>query len=89
MHLPGLSNDEISALMQPLSKDEVKQAPFSLPNDKSSRLDGFNTEFFKTYWTTVGECVTAEAQRFFRTGHFFEGMESHVTCSHSKSQPTH
>ena len=72
LNLPHLTNADISLLMQPLAREEVQHALFSLANDKSAGLDGFNAEFFKTYWSTVGDCVTESIQIFFVTGHLLK-----------------
>lgn len=58
--------------MQPLAREEVQQAIFSLADDKSAGPDGFNVEFFKTYWSTVGEGVIDAVTNFFITGHLLK-----------------
>lgn len=39
-----------------------------MADNKSPGLDGYNADFFKHYWSTVGPGITAAAQRFFATG---------------------
>ena len=72
LNLPTLSFNDIAQLLQPLSAAEIQQAIFSLAEGKSPGMDGYNVEFFKTYWSTVGGCITAAAQKFFSTGHFLK-----------------
>lgn len=72
LNLPQLTLADINLLMCPFSGEEIKQAMFSFANDKSPGPDGFNAEFFKTYWSTVGEGVIQAVQRFFTTGHLLK-----------------
>ena len=72
LNLPQLTPEDVALLMCPFSDEEIKQAMFSFANDKSPGPDGFNAEFFKTYWSTVGEGVIQAVQRFFTTGHLLK-----------------
>lgn len=72
LDLPVIPMVDYNSLLQPLSAEEVQLALFSLPEGKSPGLDGYNVEFFKYYWSTVGGILTAVVQRFFATGHLLK-----------------
>lgn len=44
---------------------EIREAFFSLPNNKASGPDGFSSEFFKTCWSIIGPEVTEAVMEFF------------------------
>lgn len=72
LSLPHLTINDIENLMLPLAREEVHQALFSLPNDKSAGPDGFNVEFFKLHWEKVGDDVFSIVHYFFATGHLLK-----------------
>lgn len=72
LNLLVISSTACFSLLQPLTPEEVENAIFSLPDGKSPGLYGYNVEFFKCYWSTVGDCITATTQRFFTTGHLLK-----------------
>ncbi|KAL2937036.1 hypothetical protein RDABS01_020485 [Bienertia sinuspersici] len=47
---------------------EIKQAMFSVPSNKAPRLDGYNSQFFKTAWPIVAEDVIQAIKDFFANG---------------------
>ncbi|XP_020261634.1 uncharacterized protein LOC109837705 [Asparagus officinalis] len=52
---PLLSYDQRHALSLPVTRNEIKQVIFSMPNDKSPGLDGYSALFFKTSWSVISE----------------------------------
>lgn len=50
------------------SKEEIKAAMWSIPDDKAPGLDGFNSGFYKAAWEIVGDDVTQAISHFFQTG---------------------
>ncbi|XP_074314000.1 uncharacterized protein LOC141649204 [Silene latifolia] len=44
-------------LLHPVSKSEVKNAIFSIPNHKAPGPDGFSSAFFKDSWSVIGDEV--------------------------------
>ncbi|GJY13470.1 putative reverse transcriptase domain-containing protein [Tanacetum coccineum] len=46
------------AMIRGVSAREVKEAMFSMGNDKSPRSDGYTAEFFKDVWDIMGSNVT-------------------------------
>lgn len=55
-------------LVQEVTKDDVVQALNTLSNDKSPGIDDFLAEFFKEYWTIMGDEVSNAVTQFFRNG---------------------
>lgn len=49
------------------SRDDVKQAMMSIPDDKASSLDVYNRLFYKQSWDIIGEEVTIGVLDFFRS----------------------
>lgn len=50
------------------TKEDIKRALFSIPNDKSPGIDGYNSFFFKTNWDILGDEVSDAILDFFKTG---------------------
>lgn len=38
-----------------VTQEEVKQTVMELPDDKAPGLDGYPTEFYKTFWASIGK----------------------------------
>ncbi|XP_074291111.1 uncharacterized protein LOC141617877 [Silene latifolia] len=45
----------ISALLDPISREEVKEVIFHIPDDKAPGPNGYSSKFFKDSWDIVGE----------------------------------
>ncbi|XP_074289279.1 uncharacterized protein LOC141614432 [Silene latifolia] len=52
---PICNSEHHSILMAPVTKKEIKEAFFSIPNHKAPGLDGFSSAFFKDSWSVVGD----------------------------------
>lgn len=50
------------------TKDEIRDAFFSLPRNKTSGPDGYSAEFFMGCWSVVGHEVSEAVLEFFRSG---------------------
>lgn len=50
------------------SKEEIKEAFFSLPKNKASGPNGYSSEFFTSCWSVIGAEVTAAITKFFSSG---------------------
>ena len=72
LDLPVITSQESRELLRPITSDEIKLSFFSLADNKSPGLDGYNVEFFKHYWPTIGTTITAAIQRFFATGYLLK-----------------
>lgn len=57
-----------SGLSKDFTAEEIREAFFSLPKNKTSGPDGFTSEFFCDCWSIVGPEVTAAVSEFFTSG---------------------
>ncbi len=62
-----VSEEEIAALIRPVSEGEIRETVWSLVGDKAPGPDGFPPVFFRRYWSIVGQEVTEAIQQFFST----------------------
>lgn len=67
-----LSLEQQQALNLNFSGEEIKEALFSIHNDKSPRIDGYSSFFFKKSWSIIGSYVIAAIHEFFRSGFFLK-----------------
>lgn len=63
-----LTVDHQELLLRPVSEDEIFQALFSIPGDKSPRSDGFGTRFFRDTWPIVDPDIIVTIKDFFNSG---------------------
>nr|XP_043613399.1 uncharacterized protein LOC122585332 [Erigeron canadensis] len=63
-----LSYDKALAMIVDISDAEIKDAIFSMGNDKSPGPDGYSTAFFKGVWDIVGLEVINVVRYFFVSG---------------------
>lgn len=55
-------------LMKPVTNDEIRRVMFFIPNNKSTRLDGYTSLLFKESWSVVGMDVCKATREFFENG---------------------
>nr|GEU65981.1 hypothetical protein [Tanacetum cinerariifolium] len=68
-HVPeALDVDNASDMIRMVSDTEIKNAMFSMGNEKSPSLDGFMAAFFKVAWDIVGKDVILDVCKFFING---------------------
>uniref|UniRef100_A0A803NST3 Reverse transcriptase domain-containing protein n=1 Tax=Cannabis sativa TaxID=3483 RepID=A0A803NST3_CANSA len=60
----SLSEMDKSFLAEEFSLDEIEKAFFQLPSDKAPGPDGFNSNFYKSNWTSVRHDVLKAATSF-------------------------
>lgn len=65
---PKVSDTMNSSLLRRVSKEEVKEAIFSINAEIAPDPDGMTGSFFQKYGDTIGEQVTKEIQRVFEMG---------------------
>ncbi|KAL0407937.1 UNVERIFIED_CONTAM: hypothetical protein Sradi_1728100 [Sesamum radiatum] len=50
-----ITQEEASALIQPVSREEIKLAFFDIEEDKAPGPDGYSSGFYKAAWPIIGE----------------------------------
>lgn len=55
-------------MIKPISDSEIKDAIFSMGDDKAPGLDGYSAAFFKANWGLVCQLAREAVQEFFRYG---------------------
>jgi len=84
--IPKLVDDNTNNLLTMLpSKEEIKNAVFSLNSDGAPGLDGFGTSFFQTYWEIVHKDVENAVLQFFTTGWILPNFNSNTIILIPKS----
>lgn len=53
--LPKLKKDSADALDKPLILEELRAAVFGMQNGRTPGLDGLPVEFFKAFWSVIGQ----------------------------------
>ena len=75
--LPFRSNSSQQHMMVKMfSKEEIKEAFFSLPRNKTSGPDGYSAEFFTGCWSVIGPEVTETVNEFFLSGRLLKQWNS-------------
>nr|GEW62149.1 hypothetical protein [Tanacetum cinerariifolium] len=84
----GTKLDENDALnmIRNVSSSEVKEAIFSIGNDKSSGMDGYTVAFFKDAWDIVGDGIIAAVKEFFTNGRLLKELNHAVIALVPKNQ---
>ncbi|KAL2933222.1 LINE-1 retrotransposable element ORF2 protein [Bienertia sinuspersici] len=65
---PTLDEDQKKNLVKQFTKEEVKEAMFSIKGDKAPGPDGFGAYFYQDNWHLVGEDVCKAVLDFFENG---------------------
>ncbi|KAK9704967.1 hypothetical protein RND81_07G023700 [Saponaria officinalis] len=74
VHVPTVQNGNLvtdahcQGLMAPITGKEIRDAMFSIPDDKAPGPDGFTSQFYKDAWGIVGVSVIKAVQSFFGSG---------------------
>nr|GEU44862.1 hypothetical protein [Tanacetum cinerariifolium] len=79
-NLFGVTLDEPTAfdMVHNVSSREVKEAMFSMGNDKSPGPDGYTTAFFKEAWDIVGNDVVKAVGEFLTNGNLLKELNHTV-----------
>lgn len=64
--LPHLSDSDAATLTREITKDEVFLTLLDLPPGKSPGPDGFNVEFYQSFWHIIGDQFFSVVQYFFK-----------------------
>ncbi|XP_013650079.2 uncharacterized protein LOC106354634 [Brassica napus] len=62
------SEEQAENFVKGFSAEEIREAFFSLPKNKTRGPDGYSSEFFTASWSVVGLEVTEAIQEFFKSG---------------------
>ncbi|XP_020258480.1 uncharacterized protein LOC109834874 [Asparagus officinalis] len=65
-NVPCLNDLQARNLTKPVTKDEIRNAIFYMPDDKAPGPDGFNASFYKSAWSIIGEETTQAIEDFFQ-----------------------
>ncbi|GJZ49122.1 RNA-directed DNA polymerase, eukaryota, reverse transcriptase zinc-binding domain protein [Tanacetum coccineum] len=69
-----LDSDQALEMIKNVTAKEVKDALFSMGNDKSPGPDGYTACFFKESWDIVAADVTCAIQEFFTNGNLLKEL---------------
>ena len=70
-NFPSRVSDSLNSLLTcEISKEEIKEAVFSIKSSSAPGVDGTTGYFFQQYWDVIGNEVSEEIRRFFVTGEF-------------------
>ncbi|GJR20098.1 hypothetical protein Tco_0968625 [Tanacetum coccineum] len=84
-----LDSDIASHMIHTVSNQKVKEAIFSMGNDKSPSPDGYTTAFFKEAWDIVSKDVTQAVTEFFINGNLLKEVNHTIIALIPKvSSPT-
>ncbi|XP_074306080.1 uncharacterized protein LOC141641309 [Silene latifolia] len=67
-----LTVDQSQWLDRPFTAEEVRDAVFSIGDNKSPGIDGLTSAFFKRFWHTVEKHVTIAVLKFLNLGHILK-----------------
>ncbi|KAJ9536695.1 LOW QUALITY PROTEIN: hypothetical protein OSB04_un000168, partial [Centaurea solstitialis] len=80
-----LSIGEANHMIRPILDEEIRQAIFSIGNDKSPGSDGFSAKFFKAAWDVIGSDVLLAIHNFFYRGRISKEINHTLLCLLPKS----
>ncbi|GJS26095.1 hypothetical protein Tco_0486715 [Tanacetum coccineum] len=74
LFLNRLTSDQALDMIKHVTDQEVKEAIFSMGNDKSPGPDGYTACFFKECWDIVASDVVCAVQEFFTNGNLLKEL---------------
>ncbi|GKA81988.1 RNA-directed DNA polymerase, eukaryota, reverse transcriptase zinc-binding domain protein [Tanacetum coccineum] len=84
-----LDVDRVVEMIKPISEKEIKDASFSIEDNKASGPDGYTSKFFKAAWTVVRHDVCATVNELFASGMLLGELNSTlISIIHKVSSPT-
>ncbi|KAL0431458.1 UNVERIFIED_CONTAM: hypothetical protein Sradi_0771800 [Sesamum radiatum] len=81
-----ITPQEAGTLELPVTGDEIKEALFSIADDKAPGPNGFSTTFFKTSWSIIGKYVVKGIQEFFQSGSLLQQTNATILALIPKVQ---
>lgn len=77
---PALSSEQQNALIAPIQPNEIKDALFSIDDEKAPGPDGFSAGFFKACWHIIQEDFTAAILDFFTSSKILRQINATNLC---------
>ncbi|KAK4380907.1 hypothetical protein Sango_3019800 [Sesamum angolense] len=71
-----VTEEEGIAMLQQVSRDEIKIAFFDIAEDKAPGPDGYSSGFFKAAWPIVGEEMIKAIMEFFHSGKILKQLNA-------------
>lgn len=75
-----VTDEENEILMAQVTKEEVKEAVFSMHSDKAPSSDGLKPGFFQSFWNIIGGDVVEFCRRFMATWELPLGVNKTLVC---------
>ncbi|KAJ9552900.1 hypothetical protein OSB04_016945 [Centaurea solstitialis] len=75
-----LSIEDANYMIRPIQDMEIREAIFSISNDKSPGFDGYSSKFFKAAWNIVGPDVLLAIHNFFYRGRLAKELNHTLLC---------
>ena len=69
---PSLNEQHKHLLNLYLTHDDIKEATWSIPENKATGLDCYNSGFYKAAWEIIGDDIVKAIHNFFDTRTFFK-----------------
>ena len=83
---PCIPSSSHSLLLSPVSAEDIRQAVFSIDNDKAPGPDGYSSFFFKKAWPIVGGDFCSAIQDFFHSGRLLKQVNHSIITLIPKSK---
>ncbi|KAK4384040.1 hypothetical protein Sango_3097900 [Sesamum angolense] len=78
--------DESMVLVQPPTREEIKDAFFDIAEDKAPGPDGYSSGFYKAAWPVIGDEVVTAILEFFTTGRLLKQVNTAILALIPKVQ---
>ncbi|KAL0302139.1 UNVERIFIED_CONTAM: putative ribonuclease H protein [Sesamum calycinum] len=82
-----LTPEESQALIQSVTREEIKDAFFDIAKDKAPGPDGYSSGFYKAAWPVIGEEVVKAILEFFITGRLLKQVNTTILALIPKGLP--
>ena len=81
-----LSVADANLIIQPITDLDIRNAMFSIGNEKDPVADGFSAKFFKAAWNIVGKEITIAIHNFFYRSRLPRELNHTLVCVLPKTQ---
>ncbi|KAL0294828.1 UNVERIFIED_CONTAM: hypothetical protein Sangu_3209400 [Sesamum angustifolium] len=71
-------DEESQALVQSVTREEIKDAFFDIAEDKAPGPDGYSSGFYKAAWPVIGEEMIKAILEFFTTGRLLKQVNTTI-----------